>query len=131
MFDMKGCIQKVLADARKVSLCTDMWTKKGLTLSYLGLTAHFFSRHDHRCHQITLAVRQIMQHPHNAETIRGMVEEILKEWGIPLDKILAILTDNGSNMIKAFREQCFNGDNEEDEKGSILMKRNRSLSLEK
>ena len=56
-----------------------------------------------------------MQHPHNAETIREMVEEILKEWAIPIDKILAILTDNGSNMIKAFREQCFNGDNEEDE----------------
>ena len=57
MFDMKGCIQSVLADARKVSLCT----------------------------------------------------------GIPLDKILAILTDNGSNMIKAFCEQCFNSDNKEDE----------------
>ena len=42
MFDVKDCIQKVLADARKVSLCTDIWTKKGLTLSYLGLTAHFF-----------------------------------------------------------------------------------------
>ena len=115
IFDMKASIQKVLADAHKVSLCTDIWTKKGLTSSYLGLTAHFFSRYDHRRHRITLAVRQIMQHPHNAETIREMVEEILKEWGIPLDKILAILTDNGSNMIKAFREQCFNGDNEEDE----------------
>lgn len=129
MFDMKGCTQKVLADARKVSLCTDIWTKKGLTSSYLGLTAHFFSRYNHRRHRITLAVRQIMQHPHNAETIREMVEEILKEWGIPLDKILAILTDNFvSNVLMATTKRMRF---QPKMRLSVSMKRNRTLSLEK
>ena len=53
-----------------------------------------------------------MQHPHNAETIR---EDVLTEWGIPLSKVLDILTDNGNNMVKAFHEQFCDGDKEEDE----------------
>jgi len=96
---MKACVQRFLGDARKVSLCADIWTKKGLKSSYLGITAHVFSRYDHRRHQVTLAVRQIVQHPHNAETIR---EDVLTEWRIPLSKVLDILTDNGNNMVKAF-----------------------------
>ena len=112
MFDMKACVQRFLGDARKVSLCAEIWTKKGLKSSYLGITAHVFSRYDHRRHQVTLAVRQIVQHPHNAETIR---EDVLTEWGIPLSKVLNILTDNGNNMVKAFHEQFCDGDKEEDE----------------
>ena len=30
--------------ATTVHFCTDIWSKKGLTSSYLGVTAHFFTR---------------------------------------------------------------------------------------
>ena len=43
MFDMKACVQSFLGDARKVSLCADIWTKKGLKSSYLGITACFLT----------------------------------------------------------------------------------------
>ena len=36
-----------LSQAHKVSLCADIWLKKGLTSSYLGVTAYFFSRKYH------------------------------------------------------------------------------------
>ena len=39
---MKGNIKAHIDQARKVSLCADIWSKKGLSSSYLGITAHFF-----------------------------------------------------------------------------------------
>ena len=102
LVDLKASIQTYLCAARKVSLCADIWSKKGLTSSYLGLTAHFFSCHDHRKHCVTLAVRK-MQGRHTAENVREVVEEVMKEWGIAESKVRVIITDNGSNMVAAFK----------------------------
>ena len=41
MADMKGRI-KVYLDCAQVSVCTDIWTKRGMTSSYIGVSAHFF-----------------------------------------------------------------------------------------
>lgn len=41
---LKQNINALMSEARKVSLCADIWSKKGLTSSYLGVTAHLFSR---------------------------------------------------------------------------------------
>ena len=101
MADMKGRIKVYLDFAQKVSVCTDIWTKRGMTSSYLGVTTHFFSRHDHRRHCVTLAVR-VFPHPHTAERVRNLLDEILKEWGID-EKLYLVITDNGSNMVKAFQ----------------------------
>ena len=42
MEELKGSIQQHLLAAQRISLCADIWSKKGLTSSYLGITAHFF-----------------------------------------------------------------------------------------
>ena len=76
--------------------------KKGLTSSYLGVTCHFFSRRDHRRHCVTLAVRR-MPSPHTADHVRELVDAILEEWDIPISKVKVVVTDNGSNMVAAFR----------------------------
>ena len=55
--EMKAKIGCYLEQSKKVSLSADIWSKKGLTSSYLGVTAHFFSFKDHRRHCVTLAVR--------------------------------------------------------------------------
>jgi len=46
--------------------------------------------------------------------------EVITEWEIPENKINAILTDNGSNMVKAFQDwlQVIQGDSEEEEQGN-------------
>ena len=41
-------------------------------------------------------------HPHTGEHVRELVDEVLREWEIPVSKVVAILTDNGSNMLRAF-----------------------------
>ena len=91
-------------DTRKVALCVDIWSRKGLTASYLGITAHFFTRSDHKRHTATIAVRRLPS-PHTAERVEEIVDSVLTEWQIPRTKISAMLTDNGSNMIAAFRDR--------------------------
>lgn len=76
-----------------------------MTSSYLGVTAHFFSTKDHKRHNVTLAARHFPS-PHTASQIADLVQEILAEWNIPQSKIHRVLTDNGSNMVAAFKTQA-------------------------
>jgi len=41
--------------------------------------------------------------PHTVERVSKLVDEIVGEWHIPYHKIFRILTDNGSNMVAAFK----------------------------
>jgi len=45
MIDLKRKLASKLQEARKVSICADIWSKKGMTAAYmyLGISAHFFS----------------------------------------------------------------------------------------
>ena len=52
---------------------------------------------------MTIAARRLPS-PHMAEREEKIVDEVLTEWEIPRTKISAILTDNVSNMIAAFRD---------------------------
>lgn len=54
--EMKTNIKISLASARKINLCADMWSEKGLTTSYLGITAHFYCTVTRKLKTATLAV---------------------------------------------------------------------------
>ena len=98
---LKQNMQVLMSQARKVALCADIWSKKGLTSSYLGVTAHFFSRKDHRKHVVTLCVKR-MPSPHTAVHVREKVEEVLRDRDLSADKVSLIITDSGSNMVAVF-----------------------------
>lgn len=57
---------------------TDIWTERGMTSSYIGVSAYSFLRHDNGRHCVTLAAC-VFPHPH---MVRKLVDEILKEWDI-------------------------------------------------
>jgi hypothetical protein len=44
-----------------------------------------------------------MPHPHTGAAIAEVLENCMKEWGISPTKVLLVVTDNGSNMVKAIR----------------------------
>ncbi|KAJ4940792.1 hypothetical protein JOQ06_027084, partial [Pogonophryne albipinna] len=90
-----------LSMARKITIGLDIWTKKGLTASFLAVSACYFSPQDNKAEHILLNLKQ-MVHPHTAQAIAALVEESKEEWGLPKEKILTIITDNGSNMVAAF-----------------------------
>ena len=100
VMNIKLNITSKFEKARKINLYIDIWSKKGLTASFIGIAAHFFA--DHECHHITFAVRH-MPSPHTGDAILELVTNVLAEWDIIPSKVGNILTDNGSNMIKAFK----------------------------
>ena len=42
LIDMKDKIGIFFSQSEKINLCADIWSKKGMTSSYLGITGHFF-----------------------------------------------------------------------------------------
>ena len=106
---LKPNISKELKSARKINLCCDIWSKKGMTESYLGVTAYFFTNHQ-RC-KATLAVRHF-EIPHTGDRIHNIAKVVLNDWDISCNQVGKIVTDNGSNMLKAFKEtvNCSNDD---------------------
>ena len=58
--EMKARVQSHMAKAKRVSFCIDVWTKRGMTSSYLVVTGHFFCHGNDNTsgiHAATLAVR--------------------------------------------------------------------------
>lgn len=100
--ELKGIVLAKLQYAHKVSVCVDLWSKKFMSEAFLGITAHFFTRTDHKRIVAILAVRSFPS-PHTADRNERTVSEVLLEWDIPQEKVCAILTDNGSNIVAAFR----------------------------
>ena len=94
------CVCVKLALAPKIHFCCDIWTKKGMTESFLGIVAHFFAKD--RKHTATLAVRNVIG-PHTGCNIISIFKSVLEEWKIDKECVGKVLTDNGSNMLKAFR----------------------------
>lgn len=98
----KEKVKQNLATARRITTGLDIWTKKGLTASFLGVSACYFNPEDNKAEHKLLNLKE-MAHPHTAESISVLVEESMEEWGIPREKVLTTITDNGSNMVASFQ----------------------------
>ena len=98
--NLKQSIIAIFSKVKRVSISSDIWTKKGMTASFLGVTAHCFVLPDSTRHNISIAVRRF-ESPHTGERIAMLLQTITAEWCIQ-NKIFRVLTDNGSNIVKAF-----------------------------
>ena len=102
----------------------DIWTKKGLTASFLAISACYFCTQENKPQHILLKLDQI-SHPHTAECIKTCLDRCTENWGIPKDKILTVITDNGSNMVAAFKndehEPSSSEDSEESDEDSDVV----------
>jgi hypothetical protein len=98
-------MHEIISATSKLSLCVDLWTKQALTQSFVGITAHFIDKSRRQPVRLLLTVKEILG-KHNAENIAKTVREALSEsqWTFPQEKIRCIVTDNGSNIVKAFHE---------------------------
>lgn len=102
MSSMTDDIQKDLQMARKVVIGMDCWSKKTLSASFLAVSVSFYHPSRHQPIHVLLNLHQI-SHPHTGDMLADKLMETLETWGIARSKILMIVTDNGSNMIKAVR----------------------------
>lgn len=95
-------LQELVTLARKVTICLDAWTKKGLSASFLGISASFFNPVSRKPCHILLSLVELTE-SHTGEMLSGCLERCLSEYNIPASKVLLLVTDNGANMIKAIR----------------------------
>ena len=85
LVDLKAKVLACLNQAGKIAVCVDIWSKKQLTASFLGVTAHFLTPHDHKRNRVTLAVRTLAS-LHTADHVEATVEGVLAEWEVPKRK---------------------------------------------
>ena len=58
------------------------------------------------------------------KAVREILEEVMKEWGILKNKVNAFVTDNGSNMVAAFKSHFEKDEEEKNVEGSDLISAN-------
>lgn len=100
---LKLGISDSLLHGGRVSVGVDLWSRRNLTASYVAVTAHYYDKKSHKLQRALLGIRKISS-PHTAQKIRELTDEVLLEWNISHSRLIKVATDNGSNVIKAFRE---------------------------
>lgn len=94
---------RVKSDLEKASyVCTtaDIWSAKHR--SFLGVTGHWINEDFERC-SAALACHRFSG-IHSYDRITELLEDIHLQFNLRNDKLVATITDNGSNFVKAFRE---------------------------
>jgi hypothetical protein len=93
----KDTLKNQLAQVEYISLTLDAWSSPA-HLPYLGVTAHWITS-DFEPYEVLLSMKEL-PYPHGAAEIQEHLIDLFYEWGIE-SKIVAVVTDNGSNVKKA------------------------------
>lgn len=92
------CLLKKIED---ITVTTDIWSEMMTTKSYLEVTIHFI--HSSKLCSASLGIFELSK-CHSANYISDELLNVLNLWCIPKSKILAVVTDNDSTMLKAIKD---------------------------
>jgi len=95
---LHGKVTDLLQLARSVCATLDLWTNRQMR-SYLGVTCHFII--DFRLYSVMLACKRV-HGSHTGEVICQHFDEVVDSFGLT-GKVEFVVTDNASNMKKAFK----------------------------
>ncbi len=93
-------VKPVLAQAECYSATTDLWTS-GSCDPYITFTIHTISE-DWSLASFCLETVPLYE-DHTGQNIADAVLDILGNWSLNKEKLVAVTTDNGSNVVVAFR----------------------------
>ncbi len=82
----------------KLALTTDVWTSVA-TEAYLGITCHYIT--DDWDMQSFCLTTMPLQDRHTASNIAEWLEQVVARFEIPPSNIIAIVHDNGANIVAA------------------------------
>lgn len=103
----------------KINLTLDIWTQPGMKYSYLGVTAHFINCSFEATRLILLifsfstfifwfirAFLGLIDLPpsHTAAVVKTNLDKIMSYYKLNEEDVFAIITDNGSNVVCAFKD---------------------------
>jgi len=89
-----------LKEIEDITITTDIWSEMMTTKSYIGVTIHFI--HSTMLCSAALGIFELSK-SHSSNYIAYELLNILNLWDIPKSKILAVVTDNDSTMLKAIK----------------------------
>ena len=98
---MSEKIKATLQSQEYVCTTADIWTQQAR--SYLGVTCHWIDTEEFKRHSIALAFRRF-RGVHSYDRIASQLMDIHADFDLDTTKIVHVVTDNGSNFVKAFRE---------------------------
>jgi hypothetical protein len=99
MSQMRAALTTKFKD-KWLSVTADIWSAR--RRSFFGMTAHFINNELKResfgisCKRFTGG--------HTFDKIAEMITDNFENYGIPSDRVTYVVTDNGSNFVKAFQE---------------------------
>ncbi|VDI46437.1 Hypothetical predicted protein [Mytilus galloprovincialis] len=96
--EVQNNMKEKMSLAKSVNLTIDLWSNRQMR-AFMGITGHFIQ--DWTAHSVMLSCKRF-KGKHTAESIRYEYGETLAVFEIA-DKIFTIVTDNASNMVKAFK----------------------------
>ncbi|XP_048867862.1 E3 SUMO-protein ligase ZBED1-like isoform X4 [Brienomyrus brachyistius] len=94
---VKNHLINQMQSAADICLTVDLWSNRSMR-SFFAMTSHFIS--DFELQNVMLSCRRFKGR-HSADNICGVYEDILSTYGIK-NKVSFIVTDNASNILKAF-----------------------------
>lgn len=105
-YDMlKNALREKLKNQNCFSVTSDIWTECMTMTSFLGVTLHYL---DGTLLQSAFIATIALDERHTAEYISTKLSEVFADWNIRKSDIMAIITDNGTNMTSAVKH-FFNG----------------------
>uniref|UniRef100_A0A3Q2ZPS5 HAT C-terminal dimerisation domain-containing protein n=1 Tax=Kryptolebias marmoratus TaxID=37003 RepID=A0A3Q2ZPS5_KRYMA len=109
--EMERNLKASLNDVNFVSTTADIWTANANNKSYMGVTLHWIHRSTLERNKAALACRRIRGR-HTYDVIGAEIENIHSSYGL-LNKVVATVTYNGSNFVKAFKEESTRTDDDD------------------
>lgn len=124
---MKNNLKQQLKSINHVCTTVDIWSSR--QRSFIGATCHWLDKDELTRRSGVLAFRRF-KGEHNYKNIATEISNIHAEYELKTSKITHVVTDNGSNFLKAFREygkqdnhvttEETSSDNDEDADGENL-----------
>lgn len=106
--DHETKLRSIFSNQKSICLTADIWTCKNR--SFLGISGHYIDEITLKRKSYVLSC-EYFPSPHNFQTISERFQLLYSRFDINPSSIIATVTDNGSNFVKAFK--VFGRTNEE------------------
>jgi len=92
---------QVFQNVKFICTTADIWSTKHR--SFMGVTAHWIDENTLQRHGAVLACKRF-KGTHNYIRIANLLFEINMQYNLKCNQVVSMVTDNGTNFVKAFKE---------------------------